>query len=182
MSSNFPQVLPITFLGHPILRRKADPVTAFDAELRDFVADMIATLNATETGIGLAAPQVGRSLRIFLSTVEGEDSEGELIIGPPCVYINPVLSRPSKKTSILPEACLSIPGLRGRVERPLGITIEAYDLEGKPFKKEFYNYASRVLMHENDHLNGVLFIDRMDKKERRLLEPALQRLQQSHIS
>ncbi len=182
MSSSFPQVLPITFLGHPVLRRKADPVLEFNTELRDFVADMIATLQATETGIGLAAPQVGRSLRIFISTVEGEDEDGELIIGPPCVYINPVLSNPSKRTLILPEACLSIPGLRGKVERPLGITVEAYDLEGNAFRKELYGFPSRVIMHENDHLNGVLFIDRMDKKERRLLEPALLRLQRPSTS
>lgn len=167
--------LPLRYYGDPILRQKAQPVEAITEEIRQLCLDMIETMLAYN-GIGLAAPQVGHLVRIFVSNVAYEDEEGEVHLGDPVVYINPVLVEPSDSLVERSEGCLSIPKLYAAVARPLKITVEAMDIEGKSFTKECYGYHARNIMHENDHLNGVLFIDRIKGKRRTLLEPELRRI------
>lgn len=167
--------LPLRYYGDPILRQKAQPVEAITEEIRQLCLDMIETMLAYN-GIGLAAPQVGHLVRIFVSNVAYEDGEGEVHLGDPVVYINPVLVEPSDSLVERSEGCLSIPKLYAAVARPLKITVEAMDIEGKSFTKECYGYHARNIMHENDHLNGVLFIDRIKGKRRTLLEPELRRI------
>lgn len=165
-------LLPLAYYGNPILRRKGDNIVEITQDIRTLVEDMIETMNHAR-GIGLAAPQVHRSLALFI-TAPTSTFEGDLWVpGPVHVFINPRLYDPSEETWEYSEACLSIPKLYGPVIRPWKITVEAQNLEGQWIKEEFSGLDARVIMHENDHINGVLFIDRVPQKIRKELEPSL---------
>ncbi len=173
--------LNVRYYGDPILRQKAEPVEKITEEIRQLCLDMCETM-LSFNGIGLAAPQVGRLLRIFISNVAWEDERGELHLSEPKIYINPVLTAPSDTTAERSEGCLSIPKLYAAVDRPLTIHLDALDIEGNPFSEDCYGYVARNRMHENDHLNGVLFIDRIKGKRRSQLEPALRLIKQQYSS
>lgn len=173
-------ILQLRYYGDPILRQKAEPVEEITDEIRLICADMIETMEHYN-GIGLAAPQVGHLLRIFISNVDYEDDEGELHYCPPKVYINPILKNPSDALVERSEGCLSIPAVYAPVLRPLSIELEATDLEGNLFTESCYGYQARNRMHENDHLNGMLYIDRIKGKRRTQLEPLLRRVKQQHM-
>ncbi len=172
-------LLPLVYYGDRQLRASSQPILEITPEIRALVENMIETMDARH-GIGLAAPQVGYLLRLFVLRNYIENAEGDLSVSEPRVYINPKLSQPSSETEIASEGCLSIPGIRGDVERPLSILVEATDLEGNRFEERVVGYNARVRMHENDHLNGVLFIDRMDPDSRRKLEPLLKQIIREH--
>lgn len=167
------------YYGDPVLREKAKPVEEITDEIRELCHNMIETM-LHYNGIGLAATQVGYLWRIFVSNVEFEDENGELHLGEPKVYINPVLTNPSETLVERSEGCLSIPKLYAAVTRPLKIELEALDIDGKPFREECYGYQARNRMHENDHLNGVLFIDRIKGKRRNELDAPLRRIKQQY--
>lgn len=167
--------LGLRYYGDPILRQKAKPVEKITDEIRQLVHDMIETM-LHFSGIGLAAPQVGRLLRIYVSNVDYEDEKGEVHLCEPRVYINPVLTNPSDVFVERSEGCLSIPKLYVPVVRPLSVDVEAMDVEGKRFTRNCYGFLARNMMHENDHLNGVLHIDRVKGKRRTELEPALRQI------
>jgi peptide deformylase len=169
------------YYGDPILRQMAKPVEAITDEIRELCHNMIASM-LHYNGIGLAAPQVGHLLRIFVSNLDYEDENGEIHLGEPKVYINPILSNPSEALVERTEACLSIPTLSVPVARPLSVQLEATDLNGDLFKEECYGYQARNRMHENDHLNGVLFIDRIKGKRRSQLDPILRHIKQQYAS
>lgn len=171
--------LNLHYYGDSMLRERAESVEEITDEIRQLVSDMIETM-LDFNGIGLAATQVGHKLRIFVSNVDHEDAEGEVHLGEPCVYINPVLSNPSDTLVERNEGCLSIPKLYAPVIRPLTVEVEAMDIDGNIFKRECYGYLARNIMHENDHLNGVLFVDRIKGKRRTLLEPELRRIRQQY--
>lgn len=171
--------LALRYYGDPILRQKAVPVESITEEIRQLCQDMIETMLEYK-GIGISAPQVGHLLRIFISNVVGEDQNGDLLYDEPKVYINPVITHPSDTIVERSEGCLSIPKLYAAVARPLSIHLEALDMEGNTFTEECYGYVARNRMHENDHLNGVLFIDRIKGKRRDLLEPSLRRIKQQY--
>lgn len=166
-------LLKIRYYGDPILRKKAEEVTEITAEIKQLIEDMIETMDANN-GLGLAAPQVGHSLRIFVVRNYIETESGELTLSDPFVYINPRLHSPSAEKLIDFEGCLSIPGIRAKVERPESISVEAIDFEGNPFSEELSGYNARSRMHENDHLNGVLYVDRLSPKDKRKVEPQLE--------
>lgn len=168
-------ILPVVYYGDPRLRKKADLVQGITPEIRKLVADMIETMDV-KNGIGLAAPQVGHSLRIFVLRNYLEVEEGELGLSDPLVYINPKIISISKETAVETEGCLSIPGIREKVERPLAIVIEAMNLDGNLFREEITGYNARVRLHENDHLNGVLFIDRMEGARRKKIDNFLKQI------
>ncbi|NGX62226.1 MAG: Peptide deformylase [Chlamydiae bacterium] len=172
-------ILEMCYYGDPVLRKKAEPVEEITDEIRQFCADMIETMQH-HSGIGLAAPQVGRLLRIFVTNFSHEDEAGEFHLSEPKVFINPVLKNPSDALVERSEGCLSIPKLYDSVVRPLSIDVEAMDLEGNLFQESCYGYQARTRMHENDHLNGVLFVDRIKGKRRTQLEPALRRIKQQY--
>lgn len=171
--------LPVCYYGNKILRVKALPVETITDEIRQLVRDMIETMDVSN-GIGLAAVQVGVPLRIFVLRNYLEVQSDELRLSDPYVYINPKLSAPSLKKVKDTEGCLSLPGIRAEVERPLKITIEAMDLNGNLFKEEVEGYNARVRMHENDHLNGVLFTDRLDLRHKKKVAPLLAAIEQKY--
>lgn len=166
--------LSFRYYGDPILRQKAQVIEEITPEVRKLVSDMIETLSDRERpGWGLAAPQVGHSIRLFITKVPDSREETLDRYGPIRVYINPKLSHPSEEMRSYSEGCYSIPGVYPIVTRPAGITVEAQDLEGNLFVQELWGWQARVIMHENDHLNGVLDIDRASIQERRKFERQL---------
>lgn len=170
------RLLPLAYYGDPILRRKADPIEEITDDLKTFAEEMIETMEASD-GAGLAAPQVHHSIRLFLVREHIEVEPGKYETGEILVFINPKLSEPSKETLKAPEGCLSIPSIRAAVERPKEITVEYTNLEGEIIKQRFTGWTAKIIMHENDHINGVLYIDRLEKKERTKLEPTLKNIQ-----
>lgn len=146
---------------HPALRWKAKPVSQIDAALRSTVREMF-DLMYEARGIGLAATQVALPIRLFVvnPTADPDETEEEF------VFINPEIVR-RNGSSEGEEGCLSLPGLYGPVRRAEVIVVEAFDLKGRPFEMELTDLPGRVVQHENDHLDGVLFIDRMGDADRR---------------
>ncbi len=175
MTVSQPRLLPLAYYGDPILRRKADPITEISSSIRKLVEEMIETMDACD-GVGLAAPQVHHSIRLFVTReiLESEDGRGGL--GKVEVFINPVLLETKDKTWKAQEGCLSIPAIHGDVERPEEIVVEYLNLEGQKIKKHLSGWNAKVFLHENDHINGVLFIDLLSKEERDFLEPFLQKM------
>lgn len=170
------KILPLAYFGDPILRKKANPIPEITPDIHKLVDEMIETMDASD-GIGLAAPQIHHSIRLFVyRTPIAKEPEG-FDLGEVKVIINPKLLQPSNESWRWPEACLSIPGLRADVERPKEITVEYTNLEGKLVKQRFSGMEARVIMHENDHINGILYIDRLDAKTRSKFAPFLQNLE-----
>jgi len=171
--------LVLSYYDNKILRKRARPIEEISEEIVQLAKEMIAIMDQNN-GIGLAAPQVGKSLRLFIAKNYVVEEGGNLVFTTSQVYINPKLSMPSKETVIAEEGCLSIPGIYAEVERPFHICVEAQDLEGKLFIEEAEGLKARIIMHENDHLNGVLFIDRIDADARKRLEPLLQEINRKY--
>ncbi len=154
----------IVLLGDPALRARAEPVAAFDDELRAFVEDMFETMYHSE-GIGLAANQVGILRQVLVVDIRDEQdpAAGRLtIVNPRIVAVTDELDRQS-------EGCLSIPGVEEVVERSRVVRIEGFDPHGEPVTVEAEALLSRTLQHEVDHLEGILFIDRLSPLKRRML-------------
>lgn len=154
-------LLPLRFMGDPILRERAAEVEAVDEELRALVADMFETMYA-EDGVGLAAPQIGVGRRIVVVDTRDEDAE-------PLALVNPVVVEAGSEVAKAEEGCLSIPGIVDVVERSTRVVVEATDPGGKPVRVEAEDLLARVLLHEVDHLDGVLFLDRVSPMKRRML-------------
>jgi len=153
--------LEVRLLGDPVLRTEAEPVESVDAELRRLAADMFETMYAEE-GVGLAAPQVGISKRLIVIDAQSEDVK-------PFALVNPEVVESSEDTDRGEEGCLSVPGVKELVERPLRVTVEATDLEGRSVRMEAEGLLGRILQHEVDHLDGILFFDRVSPLKRKML-------------
>jgi peptide deformylase len=163
----------------PVLRKQALPIEAITPEIEKLGRDMIETM-ILHKGVGLAGPQVGIMLRIFIIQDERVNEIGEWIVSEPEIIINPVLSKPSQEKEVMQEGCLSLPGLHVDVVRPREIHIRYQNIKGEWVEEQVTDFRARVMMHENDHLNGVLTIDRMDKKERKKVEPLLQAIDKKY--
>ncbi len=165
-------ILKVARMGHPVLRRRArpvDPATVTTPAFQKLIDDMFETMDAYD-GIGLAAPQVHESVRLVLVGIkgghgEGEDRDGEDASLQVLPLINPEIRPVGRETGEDWEGCLSLPGLRGRVRRPNDVKIAALDRHGKRFELHLHGYPARVTQHEADHLDGVLFVDRMKSFE-----------------
>ena len=146
----------IVTLPQPILRRKARKVSDFGSDFQKLVDDMIETMREAP-GVGLASPQVNVLLRLI--TVEFGDEQDEEV--PPKLYVmvNPEITRKSREMVTGIEACLSIPGIAGDVDRPLTVTVKGQNRRGQPVKIKAKGWLARIFQHEIDHLNGVLFVD-----------------------
>jgi peptide deformylase len=148
-------VIPIRTLPDPVLRRKTKRVSTIDRSVKKLIADMRETLHAEEGRVGLAAPQVGVSLRV---TVICMPEEKDIIL------VNPEIVR-RKGQRLVSEGCLSIPGYVGELYRAESVTAKAVDLAGKPVRIKAEGLLAQALEHEIDHLNGVLYIDRMENPD-----------------
>ncbi len=144
----------------PVLRRHAEPVRKFTPKVRRLVRNMIETMQDAP-GVGLAAPQVGVSQRIIV--IDAPEEEGEPLSGKPLALINPEILEFSEEKEEGMEGCLSVPGCVGEVVRPAAIRVRARNEWGKPLQFEAGGFVARVIQHETDHLEGVLFIDRTEK-------------------
>ena len=154
----------IRILGDPVLREPAEEVEAVDDDVRGLVGDMLETMYHAD-GIGLAAPQVGVSRRVIVVDLGNSDEDGVGTVA----LVNPRVVEAGRQKDKAPEGCLSIPGLEEVVERPDTVTVEGLTPEGEPFSREVSGLLSRALQHEIDHLDGILFIDRVSPFKRRML-------------
>lgn len=154
-------LLKIELLGSEVLRRRAEEIAEVDDELRRLIDDMFETMYKAE-GVGLAAPQVGISRRVIVVDVHDEEVK-------PFALINPRVVESAAETERAEEGCLSIPGIAAAVERPARVAVEGLDRDGNPVRVEGGGLLGRCLLHEIDHLDGVLFIDRVSPLKRKML-------------
>ena len=161
-------ILKVARMGHPVLRtaaRALDPGEIRSPRIQQLIDDMFETMNEYQ-GVGLAAPQVHESIRLFVAGFapggddDDEDEEQERV--PQMALINPEITPATEELVEDWEGCLSIPDLRGRVPRARQIVVRALDRRGKPVELRASGFTARVIQHETDHLDGVLFLDRMD--------------------
>lgn len=165
-------VMPIRIYGDPILREKAKPIGEVDDGIRELARDMIDTMRAGD-GIGLAATQVGRMVRLIV--IEGHVIDEEELEAR--VFVNPEILESSRTRISFEEGCLSVPDIRADVERPETLTLRYLTLEGKAITEEADGMYARVMQHEIDHLDGRLFVDHLGQARRNLLRKKLRELQ-----
>ncbi len=147
-------IRPIVQTPDPVLREVCAPVTAFDAALRELADDMLATMYDAP-GRGLASPQVGLPVRLFVMDVAWKDGTPD-----PRVFVNPEIVGASEDLVTREEGCLSIPGRMSRVSRPAEVSLRWQDLDGQVREERFEGFAATCVQHEIDHLDGILCIDR----------------------
>jgi len=178
-------ILPVVKYGHPALRQKGLRVESITPEIKHFIADMFETMNASK-GIGLAAQQVGRALQLTVldlravtdrpSTLELNGKPADLSDFMPLVLINPEVKAVGEPV-LGPEGCLSFPEIYADISRPESVDVKALNEKGKPVEFRCGGLLARAVQHEIDHLNGILFIDRMDRKTKAELRDELDEVQ-----
>ncbi|MDR2729433.1 MAG: peptide deformylase [Treponema sp.] len=149
----------IITLGDEMLRQKAEKINNIDAELKTTIEKMLETLEI-DKGLGLAGPQIGFMKRIFVTHIENDE---------PRIFINPSIIETSQDTVKAEEGCLSIPGIYADVIRSESVKVQAWNENGKPFNMEASGLLARVIQHEYDHLDGILFLDRLSESKREKL-------------
>ena len=164
-------MLRLVLYPDPVLNRKAEPVALDDEDLPELIETLLATMKAAH-GVGLAAPQVGRSLRVFVVSESGDSDEA-------LVCINPKV-QPFGEAVELEEGCLSIPDLRADVMRPEQARMTWTGEDGQEYEREFDGLAARIIQHEFDHLEGVLFIERLSETDRLRARPDLKALEEQY--
>ena len=155
-------VRPIRLFGDPVLRQRSQEVTDFDRELRDLVVDLVDTMTAAQGG-GIAAPQIGVGLRVFTYVVDG-------VIGH---VVNPLVEVVGDEEQYGTEGCLSIPGVPIDCRRHLHVVTTGFDQYGEPLRLAGSGRFSMIVEHETDHLDGILFVDRLDPEQRAQAEAAI---------
>jgi peptide deformylase len=179
-------ILEIVKYGDPVLRQKGAKIETITPEIKKLIADMFETMEANH-GVGLAAQQIGQALQLTVIDVRGANKERpstlELDGQPadvteimPLVLINPVVT-PVAEPAAGNEGCLSFPEIFGEISRPESVDVTALNEKGKPVSFRCGGLLARAVQHETDHLNGILFIDRMDKKVKTEIQPELDELQ-----
>lgn len=185
-----PRRMRIVRHGHPALRKRSEPVTAITPELVILAKRMIVTMQENEiVGVGLAAPQVGVNVRLIVIDTRPEGdvaksmalSPGEVLLNPlmPLALVNPEIVSGSEETECASEGCLSLPDVAGEVARPARVVLRAKTLAGEELQVECANLLSRCLQHEIDHLNGVLFTDRISDDELKIAAPTMERMEKA---
>lgn len=178
-------VLPVVKFGDPVLRRKGAKIESITPEVRQLIADMFETMEAAR-GVGLAAQQVGHAVQLTVIDVRGikerpsqlwlDQQPADVEAFMPLVLINPVI-RPVGPSERGPEGCLSFPELYAEIARPAEVEVTALNERGEPFSFRAGGLLSRAVQHEVDHLNGILYIDRMDASTRKDLQDDIETLQ-----
>jgi peptide deformylase len=186
-------IRPIIEIPDPLLKQVSAPVERFDEELRALVADMFETMYDAP-GIGLAAIQVGVPLRVLVIDLQPEDEDAEPEVctahgghhhthqptrKEPRVFVNPVLSEPSEELTVYSEGCLSVPDIYAEVERPSRVRARWQDLDGKHHDQVIDGFLATVLQHEMDHLEGIVFIDRLSRLKRQMAVKKLEKLRRA---
>ncbi|MDP0498956.1 MAG: peptide deformylase [Verrucomicrobiota bacterium JB022] len=181
-------ILRVTHYGEPVLRQTGKRIERFDDELKQLAADMVETMRE-EDGVGLAAQQIGRALLLFVvdvSMLEPQDLDYELDGKRPPIDLIMPLTLVNAQVKVLPgrtatgeEGCLSFPGVRGDVTRPLAVEVNYQDLDGTPHVLRAAGWFARVLQHEYDHTQGVLFIDHFSSRQLRNAETRLKQLKRA---
>lgn len=167
-------IRPVRIYGDPVLRQKALPVSAFDDSLRELVADLYETMHAYR-GVGLAAPQVGVAQRVFVIEIADEDGTRERF-----AMVNPELTRRAGRESA-EEGCLSMPGVHEEVVRATSLQLTGADEAGRPVSRTVEGYLARAVQHEFDHLEGILFTDRLSPLKRGFLKRQLDALARGEV-
>jgi peptide deformylase len=163
------KIYPIVKYGDPILEKPTTPITKFDAELAELTEDMFASMYAAQ-GVGLAAPQIGKSLRLTVVDVTaGKNPEAKIVL------INPEITH-AEGEKREEEGCLSLPGFRGYVVRPQFVTVKALDVKGDEFEIRGEDLLARAFCHEIDHLNGILFIQHLSMLKRDLIKRKIKKM------
>ncbi len=163
---------PIVVYGHPVLRKVAEDIEKDDPEVKQVAADLYETMYNSE-GIGLAAPQIGKSLRIFVIDGSAASDDEPLLVDFKKIFINPRIVEQNGEFKPMNEGCLSIPNIREEVDRESHIRITYYD-ENWEFHDEVYDgYKARIIQHEYDHLDGILFTDKVSPLRKKLLKGKL---------
>ena len=163
------KIYPIVKYGDPVLEKPGAPVQKFDAELEELAEDMFASMYAAQ-GVGLAAPQIGKSIRFAVVDVTGgKNPEAKIVLA------NPEVTHAEGEVRE-EEGCLSIPGFRGYVVRPQFVTVKAQNVKGEPFEIRGENLLARAFCHEIDHLNGILFLQHLGMLKRDLIKRKIKKL------
>ena len=170
-------ILPIVAYGDPVLKREADDIDKDYEGLNELIDSMFETMYGAQ-GIGLAAPQIGESIRLFIVDAspfgeDEEDLEAQKVKDFKEVFINARIVEEKGEPFVFPEGCLSIPNIREDVTREDTIVIEYYDREWNLQRKELDGYAARIVQHEYDHIDGVLFTDKLNPLKKKLLKRKL---------
>jgi len=177
-------VLPVYVYGHEALRENTEPVEENSEELQALIDNMIETMYAA-SGIGLAAPQVGRSERLFVVDVtpmaDEMEAENEAVPSQPMVFINPELTWESEAEADFEEGCLSIPDVREVVTRPERVVVRYRDRRFEEQEREVGSVLARVIQHERDHLDGILFTDYLSSFRKRLLRRTLRKIAEGEV-
>ena len=167
----FHSMLTIVTLGDEVLRKQAALIPEIDRMIAELAAGMIDSMHAGK-GIGLAGPQVGELKRLFVTHIEGDT---------PRVFINPQIIQTSQEQNVYEEGCLSIPETFSDVERPYAVTIQAWNERGRPFTLDAEGLLARVIQHEFDHLEGILFTDRVSPLKKKLLKGRLSNIAKGKV-
>ena len=180
--------LPIVRYGDPMLRAKGKRIGAIDAHVRELAANMIETMHLAN-GIGLAAQQVGEALQLTVIDISGAEDQASTMklngdeVDPkasmPLMLLNPELTL-NKETDLAIEGCLSFPEITAEIRRAISVVVRAQTLEGVPVEIEASGLLARALQHEVDHLNGILFVDRMSAATKVALRSRLKRIQKEN--
>lgn len=165
-------ILPITVYGDKILRKKTEPVEEVDMQVIELIKNMFDTMR-NASGIGLAANQVGADKSIFVIDVSGVEDHEDI---KPMVFINPEIIEKSEETIPIEEGCLSLPDLRSDVIRPKRIKVKFFDADMKEHVIEADEMLARVIQHEYDHLQGILFIDKINESLQKKFKKSLQKI------
>ncbi len=173
--------LPIYLYGHPVLREVGTDITADYPDLKQLIADMWETMYHSE-GIGLAAPQIGKAIRLFVIDADPMGEDFPECRGFKKTFINARIVERSPELCLENEGCLSIPAIHERVERPESITIEYVDEDFRPCRDTYTGFAARVVQHEYDHIDGVLFIDHISTIRKQLIRAKLMNIAKGKVN
>ncbi|MBR1838301.1 MAG: peptide deformylase [Bacteroidaceae bacterium] len=174
-------ILPIYTYGLPVLRKETDDVPTDFPELETLVQDMFDTLTKSE-GVGLAAPQIGRSLRLLVVDLDALKDEEPAYEGFRKAYINPRILSYGKEQDSFTEGCLSLPGINESVKRPTSILLAWEDMQRQAHEEWIDGFLARVLQHECDHLDGKVFTDRLSPLRKQMVKKKLQALSKGKVS
>ncbi len=174
-------ILPIYTYGQVVLRKEADEIAADYPELKTLIADMYETMYHAE-GVGLAAPQIGLSIRLFVIDGEPLAEDHADCKGFKKTFINPIIEEESEETNVFTEGCLSVPGINENVTRPETITIRYMDEDFVEHLETYSGFSARIIQHEYDHLEGHVFTERVSPVRRQFLKTKLTNISKGKVA